>query len=146
MDQFGDEYDLEKVAKLPEEPITYGDIKVKNLDYEGTGDDHEYFIFICDKFNVSLNYVEKENSASDSDEETRVSNTKDYTFMLILPRFVIQAKIDAVNQEVRSQIMNFFIIPFASFSLVMMIVISVCLVKISSQITSPIIELQDKIK
>jgi hypothetical protein len=97
MDQFGDEYDLEKVAKLPEEPITYGDIKVKNLDYEGTGDDHEYFIFICDKFNVSLNYVEKENSASDSDEETRVSNTKDYTFMLILPRFVIQAKIDAVN-------------------------------------------------
>lgn len=42
--------------------------------------------------------------------------------------------------------MNFFIIPFASFSLVMMIVISACLVKISSQITSPIIELQDKIK
>jgi hypothetical protein len=148
MDQFGDEYDLEKVAKLPEEPITYGEIKVKNLDYGGSGDHYEYFIFICDKFNVSLNYVEKENfgSGSDSDEDTRELNTKDYTFMLILPRFVIQNKIDAVNQEVRSQIINFFIIPFASFSLVMMIVISICLVKISSQITSPIIELQDKIK
>jgi hypothetical protein len=32
MEQFGDEYDLEKVSKLPEEPIAYGNIKVKNLD------------------------------------------------------------------------------------------------------------------
>lgn len=69
MNQFGDEYDLEKVAKLPEEPIVYGEIKVKNLDYVGTGDDHEYYIFICDKFNVSLNYVEKE--GSDKYEDTR---------------------------------------------------------------------------
>jgi len=42
--------------------------------------------------------------------------------------------------------MNFFIIPFASFSLVMMVVISFCLLEISSRITEPIIELQNKIK
>ena len=42
--------------------------------------------------------------------------------------------------------MNFFIIPFASFSLVMMVFISFCLLKISSRITQPIIELQNKIK
>lgn len=71
MNQFEDEYDLEKVAKLPEEPIVYGEIKVKNLDYTGSGDDHEYYIFICDKFNVSLNYVEKDNLASDEEEDKR---------------------------------------------------------------------------
>jgi hypothetical protein len=136
MEQFGDEYDLEKVSKLPEEPIAYGNIKVKNLDT----DEYEQYIFICDKFNVSLNYIDTEENAD------REINYRDYTFMLILPKYVIQDKIDNVNNEVRSQIMNFFIIPFASFSVVMMIVISVCLVKISIQITSPIIELQDKIK
>lgn len=42
--------------------------------------------------------------------------------------------------------MKWFIVPFAIFSLIMMLVISYFLLRISTQITSPIIELQDKIK
>ena len=90
MNEYGSEYDLEKVAKLPDEPIVQGDIKVKNLD---TGEVEDY-MFICDKFNVSLNYIE---AAEDEERELIV---KDYTFMLILPKFVIKNKIDAVNNEV----------------------------------------------
>lgn len=51
-------------------------------------------MFICDKFNVSLNYIET------SEDEDRELIVKDYTFMLILPKFVIKNKIEAVNNEV----------------------------------------------
>lgn len=44
MNEYGNEYDLEKVAKLPNEPIVQGDIKVKNVD---TGKTEDY-MFICD--------------------------------------------------------------------------------------------------
>jgi hypothetical protein len=89
--EYGNEYDLEKVAKLPDEPIVQGDIKLKNLDSGQTED----YMFICDKFNVSLNYIEKVDNT-----DTREVIVKDYTFMLILPKFVINNKIEAVNNEV----------------------------------------------
>ena len=90
MNEYGNEYDLEKVARLPDEPIVQGDIKVKNTD---TGEVEDY-MFICDKFNVSLNFIKADQ------DEVNEQIVKDYTFMLILPKFVIKNKIDAVNNEV----------------------------------------------
>jgi ABC-type multidrug transport system permease subunit len=66
---------------------------------------------------------------------------KEYTFMLIIPKNLISEKIDTVNQTVGDDIMKWFIVPFAIFSLIMMFVISYFLLRISTQITSPIIEL-----
>lgn len=101
--EYGNEYDLEKVAKLPDEPIVQGDIKLKNLDSGETED----YMFICDKFNVSLNYIELDKNpdavnAMGEYADTREVVVKDYTFMLILPKFVINNKIEAVNNEVQS--------------------------------------------
>jgi hypothetical protein len=66
--------------------------------------------------------------------------------MLILPRDMIDGKIEAVNTDVRNDILDTFILPFVACSLGMMFMISYILWKISFKITEPIIELQDKIK
>jgi hypothetical protein len=76
-------------------------------------------------------------------QRTPTSNfgSKFYKFLLIIPKKVISDKIDEVHDDVGSDIKNVFIIPFALFSLIMMIVISYFLRKISTHITEPIIEL-----
>lgn len=66
--------------------------------------------------------------------------------MLILPDRVINDKIQKVTNEVTNEIIWKFIVPFALFSLAMMTIISYFLVTISTSITEPIIELQEKIK
>ena len=66
--------------------------------------------------------------------------------MLIMPREVIEKKIIDVNDDVTSDINAVFIIPFAAFSMIMMVVISYFLKRISIQITEPIIELFMKIQ
>lgn len=71
---------------------------------------------------------------------------KNYTFMLVLPRSVIQDKIDHVNRRVIANLRDVFIIPFVTFSICIMIVTSCCLIRISASITSPIVELYEKIK
>jgi hypothetical protein len=52
--------------------------------------------------------------------------------MLILPKNLISDKINAVNTTVGNDIMRFFIVPFAIFSLIMMFVISYFLLRIST--------------
>ena len=66
--------------------------------------------------------------------------------MLIIPEKVIADKIDEVHRDVGGDIRDVFIIPFALFSLFMMIVISYFLQRISAHITEPIIELFKKIQ
>lgn len=78
-------------------------------------------------------------------DETNEVKKKRYSFMLILPKDVIQDKINSVQDDVGGDILKFFILPFAIFSFIMMIIISYCLMQISTTITSPIIELQEKI-
>ena len=65
--------------------------------------------------------------------------------MLILPKSVIQTKLDNVRVAVENDIISVFILPFAIFSLIMMFVISYFLNRISTEITKPIIELYQKI-
>ena len=93
-------------------------------------------MFICDTFLVELTQIEKSFNSEGSSNAT-----KEYTFMLILPKKLISEKIEKVNTKVVDDIMKFFIVPFAIFSLIMMFVISYFLLRISTQITSPIIEL-----
>ena len=66
--------------------------------------------------------------------------------MLVLPDSIIQDRIDNVRSKVSSDIIKIFIIPFVIFSVIMMIITSFFLNKISTQITEPIIELYEKIK
>jgi hypothetical protein len=69
-----------------------------------------------------------------------------YSFMLVIPKSVISEKILEVHQDVGKDIIDVFIIPFALFSLTMMVLISYFLFKISKRITQPIIELFQKIQ
>lgn len=96
-------------------------------------------MFLLDKFNVELTYL------YDDPKQKKVP-PKGYTFMLIMPREVIEKKIIDVNDDVTSDINAVFIIPFAAFSMIMMVVISYFLKRISIQITEPIIELFMKIQ
>jgi ABC-type multidrug transport system permease subunit len=128
--QFDDKYDLEKVAMLPDEPIRIGTVTVQDQD---TLEFKEY-MFICDNFQVELTQIANYKNESSG-------QVKEYTFMLIIPKNLISEKIDTVNQTVGDDIMKWFIVPFAIFSLIMMFVISYFLLRISTQITSPIIEL-----
>lgn len=91
-------------------------------------------MFICDNFQVELTQIANYKNESSG-------QVKEYTFMLIIPKNLISEKIDTVNQTVGDDIMKWFIVPFAIFSLIMMFVISYFLLRISTQITSPIIEL-----
>lgn len=93
------------------------------------------YLFILDDFKIELLDLYK----------SEKSESKDYTFMLIIPRKVIADKIESVHREVGNDIRDVFIIPFALFSLFMMLVISYFLQKISKHITKPIIELYQKI-
>lgn len=118
------------MAKLPDEPLRIGTVVVQDQKTL----EEETFMFICDSFEVELTQIApgaKESSGA----------IKEYTFMLILPKYLISDKISAVNTTVGNDIMRFFIVPFAIFSLIMMFVISYFLLRISTQITSPIIEL-----
>ena len=131
---FGDKYNLDKVARLPNETIKIGTISVtqeveNNPSYE--------YLFILDKFNIDLPYLFREDKPSEK---------KEYTFMLIIPKKVIADKIDEVHEDVGNDIRDVFIIPFALFSFIMMLVISYFLSKISKHITKPIIELFQKIQ
>ena len=103
-----------------------------------TGVPDEY-MFLLDKFNIELTYLYKSQPIDKADP-------KNYTFLLIMPREVIENKIMEVNQDVSGDINSVFIVPFAIFSLVMMFVISYFLQMISVQITEPIIELYTKIQ
>lgn len=96
-------------------------------------------MFLLDKFNIELTYLYKSQPIDKADP-------KNYTFLLIMPREVIENKIMEVNQDVSGDINSVFIVPFAIFSLVMMFVISYFLQMISVQITEPIIELYTKIQ
>jgi hypothetical protein len=89
-------------------------------------------------FDVELSYM---NENAKNKDEANESKKKLYSFMLILPKDVIQDKIDSVHKDVSGDILKFFILPFAIFSFSMMIVISYCLMQISTEITNPIIEL-----
>ena len=71
---------------------------------------------------------------------------KSYTFMLIFPAEVIEDKMNRVTDAVMRDVLWYFILPFAAFSFVMMIIISISLNKISVQITVPIIELYKNIQ
>ena len=55
--------------------------------------------------------------------------------MLVIPKTVISEKILEVHRDVGNDIIDVFIIPFALFSLVMMVLISYFLFKISKRIT-----------
>jgi hypothetical protein len=130
MAQFGDKYNLDKVARLPKEKIRIGTIVVQEKDIEDAP--IQEYLFILDDFSIDLDYIF---------EERFDKFKKNYTFMLVIPNKVITDKIDEVHEDVSQDISNVFIIPFALFSLVMMFVISYFLQKISSHITKPIIEL-----
>jgi hypothetical protein len=130
MELFRDQYNLDKVAKLPDVEIEIGTFTVtqqnETLDYPT----YEY-LFILDDFTIALQDLFSSSS----------NQTKDYTFMLIIPKKVIADKIDSVHRDVGNDIRDVFIIPFALVSLGMMILISWFLQKISTHITEPIIEL-----
>lgn len=122
------------MARLPKERIQIGTILVKKkLETEGVDDPTFEYLFIVDKFSVNLDYL--------IDQGTQPDVSKEYLFMLIIPKNVISDKINEVHRNVGNDISNAFIIPFALFSLVMMGVISYLLMKISFNITKPIIEL-----
>jgi hypothetical protein len=134
MQDFNGTYNLDKIAVLPEEKIRVGNVRVYNS--SGTAFD---YLFLLEKFNVSLTYI---NGLPPNGVR---ADPKEYTFLLIMPREVIESKILDVNNDVTADINSVFIFPFALFSLIMMFVISYFLKKISEQITMPIIELFMKI-
>lgn len=94
------------------------------------------YLFILDDFNIDL--IDLFNDGN--------KQSKNYTFMLIIPRQVIADKIESVHSEVGNDIRDVFIIPFALFSIIMMLGISFFLKQISTRITKPIIELFQKIQ
>ena len=110
---------MAKVAILPEEEIRVGNVRVSN----SSGATFDY-LFLLEKFNVSLTYINGRPSGARADP-------KSYTFLLIMPREVIESKILDVNNDVTADINSVFIFPFALFSLIMMFVISYFLKKIS---------------
>lgn len=115
--------------------IQIGTVKVKQLN-ETNPQPHYHYLFILDDFNIDLLDLFNERSIE----------SKNYTFMLIIPRQVIADKIESVHSEVGNDIRDVFIIPFALFSIIMMLGISFFLKKISTRITKPIIELFQKIQ
>lgn len=119
------------MAKLPDEPLRIGTVTVQDQETLL----YEDYLFICDSFEVQLTEM------TPKEQDKQGLFKKEYTFMLILPKNLISDKIEAVNTTVRDDILTFFIVPFATFSLIMMFVISYFLLRISTQITSPIIEL-----
>ena len=137
-DEFIDSDNEAKVPKLTESLIRIGYITVTN---DATSEQEDY-LFILDEFKIELYYLQV-----DTDQEMGSDPVpKNYTFMLILPKNVIQNKIEDVNTEVGNDITKYFIAPFIIFSACMMLIIIYLLEKISTQITKPIIELQEKIK
>mmetsp|Transcript_14635 Transcript_14635/g.22693 ORF Transcript_14635/g.22693 Transcript_14635/m.22693 type:complete len:127 (+) Transcript_14635:1271-1651(+) len=125
------------VPELSSSKIRIGDIVVKGSDVT------QNYLYILDQFTIQLYNL---NDDLENPIVMDAGVSKNYTFMLILPKSVIQNKIDKVNTEVGNDITSYFIAPFIIFSVCMMIIIIYFLVKISTQITKPIIELQDKIK
>lgn len=148
MDRFGDKYDLHRIAKLPEDEINVGTLTVTPIITEDMEIDENKnigsrdYLILVENFDIPLTYIDKKAKNKDEPPE---SHFKQYSFMLILPKEVIQDKIDLVNSDVGGDILKYFIGPFIIFSIIMMIVISNCLVKISTEITNPIIELGEKI-
>lgn len=69
-----------------------------------------------------------------------------YKFVVILPKQIIEDKTDSVRLAVQLTIEQSFIYPFVILTVILMGLTSICLSKISKQITEPIIELYEKIK
>ena len=144
MDRFGDKYDLTRIPKLPEEMLNVGIVTVSPIITEENENDENVkkgssqYLVMVDDFDVKLSYINKK---AKEDGDPNEPKTKRYSFMLVLPLEVIQDKIDLVNLEVGGDILRYFILPFALFSLFMMIFISYLLQQMSVNITDPIVDL-----
>lgn len=139
MDQLSDDFDLSKIVDLPEYPLKIGNIQVINNNIEDSNLE-DYFI-ISDKIEVTMqsHNITGEHIVDDGP-------VKEYTFMLILPKDVIQDKLDKVNNSMTNQIFKFFVTPFLIMTLILMMSVSCCIKYLSTHITRPIIELHIRIK
>lgn len=142
MMQFAGEYDMRRVALLPNETIRLASIVTYNNSFV-----HEEVQYIGILNNFAFDLLELQSASSLQIKNVqREKFTKSFQFMLILPRSIIQKKVDEVDNKVSADLQSVFVIPFVSFSLFMMVVTSCCLSRISKSITEPIIELYEKIK
>ena len=142
IDQLADSYDLDRVAKLPTEPIKQGTIKVRSTqEAENQAEPIEY-IYILDELDFNLVPLRSSIGVEDYVNPGKMS----YYFMLVLPKSVIEAKITKVKEEVNGKLTVNFILAFVLVTLLLMILTSCGLRSISKSITSPIIELYEKIK
>ena len=99
------------------------------------------YLYILGNLTIPYERIHEE-VEEDADDATN----KSYTFMLILPAAVIEAKVESARGEVLHDLVTYFVLPFALFSFAVMILISFALNRISIHITSPIIELYKNIQ
>jgi len=124
--------DMNKIVTLPDEPIRNGIINV--IDDETQ--ELKKYMFILYDFKFHLMHVQIDGKSSQPGENsTEEANNKEYTYMLILPKGVIDNKVNNVKEGVRKTIMYQFVVPLGLFSLSMVLIISYCLKKISFNIT-----------
>lgn len=85
MMEYRDQYDLSDIALLPKEPISIGEVKVKNE----TNDEIEFLFFLND-FDIDLL------SIRDDQDLSQTNRLQKFQFALFLPKSIIQTKIDKV--------------------------------------------------
>jgi len=81
METFKDSYNLTKVARLPDDLIRLGNVRVTN----GTGHTQDY-LFLLDKFEIDQKLITADyESLLKQSLDTGNMIVMNYTFMLILP-------------------------------------------------------------
>ena len=146
-------YPEEKVARLPSEPIRRGRIVVRDnrTEEESNNENEELedefsnypgnYLYVLGNLTIPYERIHEELTEGADD-----ATNKSYTFMLILPARVIEAKVDSARGEVLDHLITHFVLPFAGFSFGLMVLIGLALNRISIHITSPIIELYKNIQ
>ena len=134
--------------------IRLADVEVRTSKYDPTSpsksedqseDKKEQYLMLIDSFNVQHMWI-NEKPEKDPNDEDDEDDSRNYTFLLVMPRETIRDKLDGINSEVLSEITSDFIWPFTLFVIFMMIFISYILKKISVSITAPIIDLFKQIQ
>ena len=98
---FEDKYDTKNIAKLPDKPIRMGYITVRNNDTSNGEQATVKYMFLLDDFNITLSSMYSDTITKG---DVNDHNTKQYTFMLIIPSLVVENKINSVRDEVQYDI------------------------------------------
>ena len=130
---------VDRIALLPDNRIEMGTINTTDKE---TGEITEFF-FINDEIRFPLTPVQEYDFSVDRSKLEY--QEKSFKIIFVLPKSIIQEKVDTIFWNLANFIQISIIIPFTVTTLIMMLFGGYFLNKIAQGVTSPIVELQEKI-